>query len=110
MTTYERLGVLAIVISTGAVCAVGTVYLRHTAAPTPVAQQMRAAPQPLVPAPVRTVAWFKAHRAEMKAKYAACMNDPGLGQFDPECQNVFAAKQSADLDDTAARYGVAGKK
>jgi hypothetical protein len=100
MTTHERLGVLAMVIGTGAICTVGTVYLRPATAPSSVPMPVQ--PQPLVPQPIRTVAWFKAHLVEMKTKLAACRNNPGLGQLDPECENVYAAKQSADLDDVLA--------
>lgn len=108
MAIYERLGVLAMAVGAGAVCTVGAVYLRPAAAPSPAAPTTQA--QQLVPQPVRTVAWFKAHRDEMKSKYDACRNNPGLGQIDPECQNVYAAKQSTDLDDVIARYEGAPKK
>jgi hypothetical protein len=61
----------------------------------------------MAPAVVRDVPWFKAHRADLQAKYVDCHNNPGLGALDPECTNAEYAKQSADEEDAIARYDAA---
>jgi hypothetical protein len=106
MSPYERLGVVALVIGTGSVCTVGTIYLRPAAGPT-------VAPAPIVamvPAPIRTVSWFKAHRDELREKYVACKDNPGQGRTDPECDNVVEAKLAAGSDDLIKRYDDAMSK
>lgn len=87
MTVYGGLGVLALVIGTGAVCTVGTIYLR----PLPASPPSVAQAPVLTVAPVRTVAWFTAHPVEMRAKIAACNNNPGEAKRDPECENASDA-------------------
>jgi hypothetical protein len=101
MRMSQRLGVLAMVIGSAAVGSVGVVYFRP-AAPAQDAPAAAAAAARTEPAFIRTVTWFKAHRAELKTKYAACRDDPGLGMQDPECENALQAKQSAEIDDLLA--------
>jgi hypothetical protein len=96
MSRFERLGVLAMVIGTGAVCAVGTIYLHPAAVPSDVPAAVVAAP--VMPAPIRTVTWFKAHAAERKDKNAACKDNPGVAMHDPECVNAEEAGIQLSVD------------
>lgn len=62
-------------------------------APRPVQPVMPA----YQPAPIRTVSYFMAHPGDRKAKLAACRENPGLSQGDPECPNAARAKQHVDF-------------
>jgi hypothetical protein len=50
------------------------------------------------PQSAHDVAWWYAHNAERNAKLAACVNDPGGAQHDPDCTNAEAALQRVQSD------------
>jgi hypothetical protein len=97
-----KLGFLALV-SVG--CITGGQYAMQYFRPIPE----QTAATILVPASVRTVGWFKAHRVEMQTKNVACNDDPGMGMLDPECENAAQAKLGSGLDDAIKRYDGATK-
>lgn len=86
---FEHLGILVAFFGGSAITGGSMAYFQPGDPPAIVAATM---------ATVRDVSWFKSHMDEMNSKFRACMNNPGMGELDPECQNVFAAKQSSDID------------
>jgi hypothetical protein len=53
------------------------------------------APRPTEP---RTVTWFKTHIPELRAKLAACKDDPGRARTDAECNNAQHAQWDLSFD------------
>jgi hypothetical protein len=64
-------------------------------ATTGVAPPVQTAPRPAEP---RTVTWFKAHVPELRAKLAACKDDPGRARADAECNNAQHAQWDLSFD------------
>lgn len=100
MTKFEQLGMLVAMAGTGVIAGTSVMYLRPVGPPGASAVTV---------SQVRDVRWFKSHIDEMNSKFQACMNNPGMGQLDPECPNVFAAKQSSDIDTMLALMPNGGK-
>lgn len=91
MNAYTNIGFTAALMALSAGAGYGSaVYLRPLQPPQ---RQAAAAPPPApIPVPaIRTVSWFTAHAAERGAKVAACRDNPGVGQNDPECRNAETA-------------------
>jgi hypothetical protein len=55
---------------------------------------------------VHTVTWFKEHRPEMATMNAACRDNPGMAQADPNCINADQAALSASFDDFQQKAGL----
>ena len=93
MKTYAYAGLTAALMAASAGVGAGSVvYLRPL---QPAQQQQAATPPPPAPVPaIRTVSWFEAHEAERAAKMAACADNPGVGQHDPECLNAGRAAEN----------------
>jgi hypothetical protein len=64
-------------------------------ATTGIAPPVQTAPRPIEP---RTVTWFKAHVPELRAKLAACKDDPGRARTDAECNNAQHAQWDLSFD------------
>jgi len=50
----------------------------------------------------RTVMWYVAHPAELRAVVAACANDPGDAKHNPDCENVVQAQLVLSADQASA--------
>jgi hypothetical protein len=91
MNRYAYAGVAALMALSGAAGFGSAVYLRPLQPP----QQQAATVPPPAPVPaIRTVSWFEGHEAERAAKMAACADNPGVGQHDPECLNAGRAAEN----------------
>ena len=93
MTSIERLTVAALMAASAGLGATGAIYLR----------QLQPTPPPVVavapvPAPIRTVTWFKQHETEMREKLGACNDNPGVAMHDPECFNASDANDKIGLE------------
>ena len=98
MTRTGQIGVIAAALCFGAAGAGGTWYLTRpmSLAPTPGEAAV------IHPRPVHTVSWFKAHRAGLAQQIIACSDNPGVGTFDPDCENAAQAKEEIDTADFLA--------
>lgn len=104
MNTYVKLlGVLVLVVGSGAAGSVGTTYFRTVPGVTTLA-----IPTIVGPA-VRTVGWFREHSAVRKQMYAACLDNPGAGMIDPDCQNAVEAKRQNDIAEVLASMPNGGR-
>lgn len=84
-----RIKILALALSCAlagvAVGSGGTWYLTRTVATGRIAIGVTAPS-------AHTVTWYEAHPTEIKAKLAACYDNPGGAIHDPECANADTAQ------------------
>jgi hypothetical protein len=104
MNGYMKLlGMFVLVAGSASAGSVGAVYFRlgpNVAIPSiPPASETA----------VRTVGWFREHAAERNQLYAACMDNPGAGMIDPDCQNAIEAKRQNDIAEVLASMPNGGR-